>query len=648
MSADETPPANEPAVNTGGQHANWQSLVAMSLGALGIVYGDIGTSPLYAFRECFVPHSKGEAPLAPTPENVLGLLSLFFWSMTLVVGIKYLTFVLRADNHGEGGILALLALVAPREKPERRTWGRVGLISLGLFGAALLASDGMITPAISVLSAVEGLELATTKLHHFIVPITVVILVGLFLVQKHGTAGIAVIVGPVMLVWFTTIAALGLPWIIHEPRVLMGINPWYAVSFFSHNGFHSFLVLGAVVLCLTGAEALYADMGHFGKRPIRMAWFSVAFPALLLNYFGQGAIVLARGQAVIHNPFYSLAGGWLLYPTMLIATVATVIASQALISGAFSMAQQAVQLGYSPRLSIIHTSHETRGQIYVPEINKGLMVACIALVLAFRRSGNLAAAYGIAVTGTMTITSLLLFAVMRRRWGWSLWRTASLIALFLIIDLSFLFANFPKIWHGGWFPIAAGALVYTIMSTWKAGRAQLYQTLRQATLPLEKLLSSIEREPPHRVPGVAVFMTSNPQGAPVVLMHHFKHNKVFHEQVILLYVNSEERPEVPFEQRVTIRDKGQGFFQVSARYGFMQTPNIHDIFRACAKKGMKLNAREVSFYLGRETLIITKKPGMAHWRKVLFMFLSRNARTATAFFDLPPNRVIELGAQIQL
>lgn len=658
-SAGEPPAVNPPralgapevdaAEDRPGLRAGRVGLLAMSLGALGIVYGDIGTSPLYAFRECFLPHRKGEAPLPPTPENVLGLLSLFFWSLTLVVGVKYLTFVMRADNQGEGGILALLATVAPKGKPERRTWTRIALIGLGLFGASLLGSEGMITPAISVLSAIEGLEVATTKLHNFVVPVTVVILVALFLVQKHGTAGIAAISGPAMLVWFVTIAALGLPWIVREPRVLLGVNPWYGVSFFYHNGFHGFLVLGAVVLCITGTEALYADMGHFGKGPIRLAWFSMAFPALLINYFGQGAIVMAKKSAVIHNPFYSLAGGWLLYPTMVIATLATVIASQALISGAFSLAQQAVQMGYSPRLTIVHTSSATRGQIYVPEVNNGLMVACIALVLTFQRSTNLAAAYGIAVMGTMTITSLLLFAVMRRRWGWSLRKAGSLTALFLIIDLAFLTANFPKIWHGGWFPLVVAGAVYTIMTTWKKGRAMLRESLRaRGGLPLEKFLSAFERTPPHRVEGVAVFMTSNPEGTPVVLTHNFKHNKIIHEQVILLCVSSEDMPEVPPEGRVTIRDRGHGFYQVIAHYGFMQTPNVPEICRACARKGLKIHPREASFYLGRETLIITNRPGMARWRKALFSFLSRNARTATAYFDIPANRVVELGAQIEL
>lgn len=627
----------------------------LALGALGVVYGDIGTSPLYAFRECFLPHARGAAPLARTPENVLGLLSLFFWSLTLVVVVKYLTFVLRADNQGEGGILALLSLVSPKHKPERRTRTRALLVGLGLFGAALLGADGIITPCITVLGAIEGLEVATTGLKPIVEYVAIAILIAIFLVQKHGTARIASVFGPAMLLWFFSIAAVAVPWILRQPGVLGAIGPWHAVNFFRHNHLYGVLVLGAVVLCITGTEALYADMGHFGRKPIRRAWFAVVFPALLLNYFGQGAYVLLNpglrvdDPANPFNPFYGLAEGVLLYPMVVIATVAAIIASQALISGAFSLAQQAVQMGYSPRLTIVHTSHHTRGQIYVPEINDGLMVACIAVVLGFRRSTNLAAAYGIAVMGTMTITTLLLFVVMRRRWGWSLRKAGAITALFLAIDLTFLFANFNKVWHGGWFPLAVAAAAYVIMTTWKTGRAKLYESVQlRGGLSLEKFLSGFERNPPLRVPGVAVFMTSNPEGTPVVLMHNFKHNKIIHEQVVILGVITEDVPEVPAEERVTIRNRGQGFHQVIAHYGFMQTPKIPDIFRACTKKGLELHPREASFYLGRETLIITPKPGMARWRKTLFSFLSRNALTATAYFDIPPNRVVELGTQIEL
>jgi KUP system potassium uptake protein len=651
MSSDLSAPV-EPGTGRSSV-ARW-GLAGLSLGALGIVYGDIGTSPLYAFKECFLPPHG----VSITRQNVLGLLSLFFWSLSLVVVVKYLIFVLRADNQGEGGVLALLALVAPKDKPGRKTWGRAALIVMGLFGASLLWADGMITPAISVLSAIEGLEVATGTLEGFIVPtIAGLILFILFFVQKRGTAGIASVFGPAMLVWFTSIAALGMIWIVREPSVLYALAPWHMVTFFAHNQLHGFLVLGAVVLCITGTEALYADMGHFGRTPIRAAWFAVAFPALLLNYFGQGALVLNQGAALLanprnpFNPFYSLASltaGWLLYPMMIISTVATVIASQALISGAFSLAQQAVQMGYSPRLTVEHTSSKTRGQIYVPEVNWALMLACIGLVAVFQKSTNLAAAYGIAVMSTMTITSLLLFAVMTRRWRWTRRQAGALVGLFLFIDLAFLFANINKIWHGGWFPLVIGGGVFTLMTTWQTGRGMLYASLRERILPLEKFLSAVERTPPPRVEGTAVFMTSNPEGTPVVLMHHFKHNKVLHERVILLTVESEDVPEVPSDQRVAIRDREQGFYVVTAHYGFMQSPNINEIFRACGKKGLKVQPREASFFLGRETLIITERPGMSRWRKNLFRLMSRNSQTATAFFDIPPNRVVELGAQIQL
>lgn len=640
-------PANGEALETPRAHPNRWGEIGLAIGALGVVYGDIGTSPLYAFKECLL-HG-----VAPVRENVLGLLSLFVWSLTLVVVVKYIIFVMRADNQGEGGILALLALVTPRDKPERKTWPRALIVGLGLFGAALLFADGMITPAITVLSAIEGLEVATHKLELFVAPITALILIIVFLFQKRGTAGIASVFGPAMLVWFISITMAGIPWIFTEPSVLYAIAPWHAVRFFVHHGVQGFLVLGAVVLCITGAEALYADMGHFGRKPIRRAWFAVAFPALLVNYFGQGAMVLhnpptINSHGTPFNPFYSLVSGPAMYPMLIIATIASVIASQALISGAFSLAQQAVQLGYSPRLTIRHTSSETRGQIYVPEINSILMVACVALVLTFRKSTNLAAAYGIAVMGTMTITSLLLFAVMRRRWGWSLARAGGLTALFLAIDLTFLLSNITKIRHGGWFPLVVAGAMFVILATWKTGRARLSQTLRESTLPFDKFLSSLDREMPTRVPGTAVFMTSNPDGTPIVLMHHFKHNKVLHERTVLLCVVSEEVPEVPAEARVTVRDRGRGFYQVVAHYGFMQTPSISEIFRACGKKNLKLHPREASFYLGRETLIITARPGMARWRKSLFAVLSRNARSATAYFDIPPNRVVELGAQIEL
>ncbi|MBI4582372.1 MAG: potassium transporter Kup [Planctomycetes bacterium] len=627
-------------------HAPRASLAALSLGALGVVYGDIGTSPLYALKECFNPR-EGVPPL---PHNVLGLLSLFFWSLTLVVAVKYINFVLRADNRGEGGILSLMALAVPQDASPASLWSRRGVaIALGLFGASLLFADGMITPAISVLSAIEGLEVEAPMFGPYVIPITLAILVGLFLVQKHGTGFIGGMFGPAMLVWFTTLAVLGLIWIVREPSVLWALSPLHAVRFFLEHGGHGFLVLGAVVLCITGTEALYADLGHFGRNPIRLAWYVVVFPGLLINYFGQGAIVIRMGEQAARNPFYMLGSGWVHYPLVVIATLATVIASQALISGAFSLAQQAAQLGYSPRLTVVHTSRKAIGQIYVPEINAWLMVACCGLVVAFRRSTNLAAAYGIAVMSTMTMTSLLFFVVARRRWGWSLLRAGSLTAAFLFVDLVFLFSNVTKIVHGGWFPLVVALVFFAVMSTWKRGRSLLWARLAKVSLPLNTFLDSLAHgTKPIRVPGTAVFMTSNAQGTPVVLMHHYKHNKVLHERIILLSVTTLEVPSVPARERVKVRDLGQGFFQVLAFYGFMQAPSVKDIFRCCEQEDLKVDPTLSSFYLGRETLITTKRPGMSRWRKTLFSVLSRNAVSAVAYFDIPANRVVELGTQIEL
>ncbi len=620
-----------------------KDLLKLSLAALGVVYGDIGTSPLYTVKECFTgPHS-----VAPTHANVLGILSLIFWALTIVIVVKYLTFIMRADNRGEGGILALLALVSSGDKARTSAKTTAVLVMLGLFGASLLLGEGMLTPAISVLSAMEGLGIATHALERAVVPITCIILITLFLAQKRGTARVGAIFGPTTLVWFITIAAVGLPWVRRHPEVLLAINPYYAVRFFIHNGTHGFFVLGSVVLCITGGEALYADMGHFGKKPIRSAWYFVAYPALLINYCGQGALLLEKGTAAQH-PFYELVSGWMLYPLVGIAALATIVASQALISGAYSVTQQAVQLGYSPRVSIVHTSEHAEGQIYIPEINTMLMVACITLVLAFRDSSKLAAAYGIAVTGTMSITSILFYALAVRKWGWSKWTAGSLVALFLAIDLAFFSANLVKFFHGGWVPIAMGAVLFTIMLTWKRGRAALGAYMMGAALPLEMFMDDVEKTKPHRVPGTAVFMTSNPDGAPPVLLHHFKHNQVLHKQVILLSVATSHDPEVPTEDRVAVRDVGHGFYQVTASYGFMQTPNVLDILAVCAERGLKTEPQMVSYYLGRETLLTTGRSGMAKWRKALFGFLSRNARPATAFFRIPANRVVELGIQIEL
>lgn len=620
-----------------------RDLIKVAVGALGVVYGDIGTSPLYAVKECFTaPHG-----VARTPGNVLGILSLITWALTLVIVLKYLSFIMRADNHGEGGILALLALVSDRRgEKSSRPRSALTLIFLGLFGASLLYGEGMLTPAISVLSAIEGLGVATHALDEWVVPITCGILIALFLVQRRGTAKVGAVFGPATLIWFITIAGIGIPWIFRRPEVLGAINPIHAVRFFLHNRLHGFLILGSVVLCITGGEALYADMGHFGKRPIRMAWYFVVFPALLLNYYGQGALLLERGDAV-KNTFYELVSGWMLYPLVVIAAIATVVASQALISGAYSITQQAVQLGYCPRVSIVHTSGEAEGQIYIPEVNAILMVACLALVLAFRESTKLAAAYGIAVTGTMSITSTLFFALAVRRWGWAPWKAGALVALFLSVDLPFFAANVVKFTHGGWFPIAMATVVFTVMVTWKRGRAELGAYMLGAALPLDMFMADVEATKPYRVKGTAVFMTSNPDGAPPILLHHFKHNKVLHNQIILLSIATRHEPEVPASERVVVRELGHGFFQVTGSYGFMQTPNVIEVLHSCASHGLAVG-EELSFYLGRETLLTTGKSGMARWRKALFAFLARNARPANAFFRIPPNRVIELGLQIEL
>ena len=623
---------------------SWRDLSRLAVGALGIVYGDIGTSPLYALKECFGP-SHG---LAVSPANVLGILSLVFWSLLLVVVVKYLTLVMRADNHGEGGILALVALVLPRGATADLNRRTLVLLLAGLFGAALLYGDGMITPAISVLSAIEGLEVATTRFTPFVVPITVLILIGLFVIQRRGTAGIGAIFGPVMLLWFTTLGAMGLPWILRHPGVLAAMNPVYGARFLVHGGMHSFLVLGSVVLCITGAEALYADMGHFGRRPIRVAWYGLVMPALFLNYFGQGALLLEGAAGATQNPFFALAPHFILYPLITLATLATVIASQALISGAFSLTQQAVQLGFWPRVKIVHTSGEAAGQIFIPEINNALLVACVALVLGFKSSSNLAAAYGIAVTGTMSITSVLLYSVATNKWGWSRLKAAAVVLPLLLLDLGFLCANLPKIAVGGWFPLVIGAFVYAIMTTWRRGRAMLAAYMQEATLPIDLFMLDLESSNPHRVSGTAVFMTSQRGGIPPVLLHHFKHNKILHEQVVLLSVITEDVPVVGGANRVEVKALGQGFYFVSAHYGFMQLPNVLRALQRCQKYGLTVNPDTTSFYLGRETLLVTGRGDLSMWRKILFAFLSRNARTATDFFGLPPNRVVEMGAQVEL
>jgi len=611
------------------------------LATLGVVYGDIGTSPLYALRECFA----GSHPVQPTPENVFGLLSLTFWALIIVISIKYIAFVMRADNRGEGGILALTALVTPVRAAARDR--RAFLVLLGLFGAALLYGDGMITPAISVLSAVEGLAVATPLFNPYVVPITLVVLIALFLLQRRGTAGVGAMFGPVMLAWFLTIGALGLREVVMEPRVLAAVSPLHAVAFFRNNGFHALLVLGSVFLVVTGGEALYVDMGHFGKRPIRLTWFTLVLPALVLNYFGQGASLL-RDPSASSNPFYRMAPEWALYPLVVLATAATVIASQAVISGAFSLTRQAIQLGYMPRLEIHHTSAVERGQIYVPSVNWVLMLACIGLVLGFGTSTDLAAAYGVAVTTDMVFTTLLFYAVASKRWHWSPLKLLPLVALFLVVDLSFWGGNILKVPYGGWFPLAAGAAIFTLMSTWKAGRQLLGERLKSGILPLQTFVGEMASYQITRVPGTAIYMYGDPQGTPPAVLHSLKHFRVLHERVLFLAVVTEEEPRVPKEQRMRMEELGQGFFRVILRYGFMEEPNVPRELQHLHLDGRTLAPQQTTYVLGRETLLATRRPGMPLWRERLFSVMSRNARTATSFFALPPNRVVELGMQVEL
>jgi KUP system potassium uptake protein len=559
---------------------------------------------------------------------------------------------MRADNNGEGGILALLALILQKMRRDSDSFRRKTIIALGLIGAALLYGDGVITPAISVLSAVEGLEVVAPQSQHLVIPLTVGILFGLFFFQQHGTAKVGRIFGPVMVVWFVVIGGLGLREIMEAPQILAAANPWYGLDFFFQHGRLAFVLLGAVVLAVTGAEALYADMGHFGKRPIRLAWFLLVLPALLANYFGQGALIL-RDPASAINPFYLLAPSALQYPLIALATVAAIIASQALISGAFSLTQQSVQLGYSPRVQIVHTSHQETGQIFVPEVNRALGLGCILVVLLFRSSSSLAAAYGIAVTGTMTITTILFYVLARSHWQWSVWRAGLLTAFFLIIDLAFFSANMLKIVQGGWVPLAIAAAIFILMTTWQRGRLIVRSLLVDASIPLEALLRDLgdenpdKRFKPPRVPGTAVFLTSESKDAPLVLLHHLKHNKVLHENVILLSIVSAQVPEIPITERVEVTCFPHNFGRVKAKYGFMQTPNVPEILALAAEHGIVAKPSETTYYLGRENLIPTGTKPLAHWRKRLYIFMQRNSRSATEFFGIPPNRVVELGAQME-
>ena len=612
--------------------------------ALGVVYGDIGTSPLYAMRECF----HGPHAIAPSQANVLGVLSLILWSLLLIVSTKYLMFVLRADNRGEGGILALMALAVPDRAARGRTvrW----LLALGIFGAGLLYGDGVITPSLTVLSAVEGLNVATHIFEPFIEVLTVCVLVGLFAVQRHGTGKVGAAFGPVMVAWFLALGVLGLKGLLAAPEALWAIDPLLGLQFLVSSGWHGFVVLGSVFLAVTGAEALYADMGHFGVTPIRRAWFIVVLPGLLLNYFGQGALLL-REPAAAENPFYRLAPAWAQYPLVALATTAAVIASQALISGIFSLTMQAVQLGFMPRLAITHTSSEQRGQIYAPLANWLLLLACIALVLGFHSSSSLAAAYGIAVSLTMVITTLLFGFVARRLWGWGRWRIIPWTALFLGLELAFCGANFLKVGQGGWVPLVIGGGLFALMATWRKGRALLRERLQPAMMPLDLLMPDLKTMRCSKAPGTAVFMSGDPRGAPLALLHNLKHNAVLHERNVILTIVTSEKPRVGETTRAQIEELGMGFFRVTAHYGFMERPRVPELLRQCARQGLEFDMERTTFFLSSETIVMgtaTRKPGMARWRARLFAVLARNAQRATAFFGLPPNRVVELGMQVEM
>jgi KUP system potassium uptake protein len=625
------------------RRSSTQTLLPLTLTAIGVVYGDIGTSPLYTIRECFF----GSHSVPPTHENVLGVLSLVIYALLIVISVKYLAIVMRADNRGEGGILALAALVPPPRNGGDGRNTRTVLLSLGIFGAALLYGDGMITPAITVLGAVEGLRVATPFFSPYVVPVTVVILVGIFAIQQHGTHRVGRLFGPIMVLWFITIAALGLRWIVQAPVVLSAVDPRHAVTFFQTHGLHGFAVLGAVFLAVTGGEALYADMGHFGKRPIRLVWFVLVLPALLINYFGQGALLLLDERAV-EQPFFLMAPSWALFPLVGLATAAAIIASQALISGAFSLTHQAVQLGYCPRLDIDHTSSQHMGQIYVPQVNWALMVGTIAIVLGFRSSSALAAAYGIAVTLTMVITTLLLHAVATERWKWPVGAALLVTGVFLAIDLAFFGANLLKILHGGWLPLVIGGMLFTLMTTWKTGRGLLAVRLTQRAIPLEKFVAAALAKNPTRVPGTAVFMTAQPHGTPAALVHNLRHNKVLHDRVIVLSVHTTRTPHVPPVDRITIEPLGRDLFNVVLRYGFMDEPNVPEALIIAREQGLPADEDDLTYFLGRETVIVTKTPGMAMWRERLFVVMAKNAVRATAFFRLPPDNVVELGVQVEI
>ncbi|WP_419787396.1 potassium transporter Kup [Pseudodesulfovibrio sp.] len=628
-------------MDNSAENLSGKRLAAMSLAALGVVFGDIGTSPLYALRECF----HGEYAIAVTRANVLGVLSLIFWALLLIVSVKYLLFIMRADNHGEGGVIALTALV----RPLRNTGGKAAwvLVGLGLFASCLLYGDGMITPAISVMSAIEGLGHIEPAFKPYVIHITLVILVGLFLIQKHGTARVGTLFGPIILVWLSCLGLLGLHQILQRPAVLAALSPWHGLSFILNNRLHGFVVLGAVFLVVTGAEAIYADMGHFGRRPIRLTWFIVVLPCLLLNYFGQGANLMVRPTDAYH-PFYAIVPSWGMIPMVALAAMATIIASQAVITGAFSLTSQAIRLGYLPRLPVRHTSVLHKGQIYVAPVNWLLMVCTIGLVLGFQSSSKLAAAYGVAVTTTMLITSILYFRVLRTLRNWSLAAAGALTALFLVVDISFLSANLTKLFHGAWFPLAVGLLFFMVMATWKRGSEILRDKTRSLTMNVKDFLGRVAEDDPARIPGQAFFLTRSRDIVPVAMLQNLRHNKILHSQVYLLHIRTEDVPRVPNFDKITEEKVGLGISCIIARFGYMEEPDIKTIFSLCKGQGLDVDLEQASFFLGREKLTVGEHPGMSRWRAALYLFLSRNAMDAASFFSIPSDRVIEVGAQLEL
>jgi KUP system potassium uptake protein len=645
VSTEQRAPAGEPLRRDPPPdrgHTPGARVLGLSIAALGVVFGDIGTNPLFAMRETF--EGRGHQ-LAVVEDNVLGLLSLMFWSLVLVICVKYLAFVMRADNRGEGGILALTALVTPRTPPVRGTpWV---LVLIGLFGAALLYGDGVITPAISVLAAVEGTTIAAPSLDTFVVPAAVAILVGLFMVQHRGTAAIGRVFGPVMVVWFTTIAVLGAVNVAGHPSVFRAVNPRFAVSFFADNGFRGFLSLGAVILVVVGGEALYADMGHFGRRPIMLGWYGLVMPSLVLVYFGQGALLI-DDPAAIDNPFYRLAPDWALYPLVVLATIATVIASQALISGAFSLTRQAVQLGYSPRVRVTHTSSAHIGQIYIGAVNWLLMAACVGLVIGFRKSANLAAAYGFAVTTTMVLTTIVFYFVARERFGWQRWRAVALCSLFLGVDLAFFGATLFKVPHGGWFPLVAAVIVFTVLSTWRTGRRLVHERLLRGGIPLAEFVAGASKDRPTRTRGAGAYLVSSPGLTPQALFANLEYNDALHETIVVISVVTEDVPRIDPDERTEMIDLGDGFHQVVLHYGFMEDIDVPRALAVEVAPRLGIDLAKVPYFLGRESLRVTARPGMARWREHLFALMSRNATSAATYFDLPPEQIVEVGLAVEL